>query len=521
MKRILIFFILVGITVGVLIGVSNHNDNNEEKVEKDNEIESNDYIDELTLSISEIDTLNPLRTKKLHISYILQLIYEPLFMYDDENQLTPVLADEWMRRDGLTWIIRIKDNIEWHDGEKLTAQDIEYTINTLINKEIESIYSANVQKVSSVEVVNEKDLIINLSEPEPYLISKLTFPIVSKKYFEGSGMLDENKSNKMLGTGPYKYVTEYDSSIILTSNEKWWKNENIKLKTINLNKYSTYSEEIKAFKSAEIDMILTNMYDWKEKFGFIGINSYKFENTEYEVLIPNTENKILADNSVRKAILYGINRANIVSTIYDENAVISDLPIMSYSKNTELNSEYNIETAKQILINGGWKQESKQWKKDGKTLKFTLLVSEDDKEKISVAEKIKQDLEEIDIKVTVKEVSNKEFISSIENNKFEVAIASLDIKSEYQIQDLVNTGSEHNYANYINIEMDNLIEELRKLEGTDYDEKFHEFKNMYKNELPYIGLYFKTNTILTNKSVKGEYKSTAYEPYKNINNFCK
>ena len=91
---------------------------------------------------------------------------------------------------------------------------------------------------------------------------------------------------------------------------------NAKLKTINLNKYSTYSEEIKAFKSAEIDMILTNMYDWKEKFGFIGINSYKFENTEYEVLIPNTENKILADNSVRKAILYGIEH------ISDTNNVI-------------------------------------------------------------------------------------------------------------------------------------------------------------------------------------------------------
>lgn len=521
MKRIWMFFILIGIIVGILIGVSNHNDDGTDTTNEDNEIESNEYIDELTLSLSEIDTLNPLRTKKSHISYILQLIYEPLFMYDDENQLGPVLADEWMKRDSLTWIIRIKDNIEWHNGEKLTAQDVAYTINVLINKEIESVYGTNVQKISSVEVINEKDLVVNLSEPEPHLISKLTFPIVSKKHFEGPGILDEDISNKMLGTGPYKYVTEYDSSIILTSNEKWWKNENIKLKTINLNKYSTYSEEIKAFKSAEIDMILTNMYDWKEKFGFIGINSYKFENTEYEVLIPNTENKILADNSVRKAILYGINRANIVSTIYDENAVISDLPIMSYSKNTELNAEYDIETAKQILMNGGWKQENGQWKKDGKTLKFTLLVSEDDKEKTSVSEKIKQDLEELGIKVTVKKVSNKEFISSIENNRFELAIASIDVKNEYQIQDLVSSGNKHNYANYIDTEMDNLIEELKRLEGTEYNEKFQEFKSIYKNELPYIGLYFKTNTILTNKSVKGEYKSTAYEPYKNINNFYK
>lgn len=514
MKRFWMFFIFVSIAVGILIGVSNYNDDNLEKNEEKILKEINSYIDELTLSLSEIDTLNPLETKNLHVSYILQLIYEPLFMYDDKNQIAPVLVENWMQRDELTWIIRLKENIEWHNGEKFTAQDVAYTINWLLNNE--SVYNSNVKNILNVESLDEKDLIINLKEAEPYLISKLTFPIISKKHFEGT-----NELNKMVGTGPYKYVTEYDSSIVLTSNEKWWKKENIKLKTINLKKYATYSEAIKAFKSAEIDMILTSMYDWKEKFGFIGVNSYKFENTEYEVLIPNIENKILSDKAVRKAILYGINRPNIVSTIYDENAVISDLPIMSYSKNAETNAEYDIETAKQILINGGWQQENGQWKKEGNTLKFTLIVSEKDKEKLLVSEKIKKDLEEINVKVTIKKVSEKDFISSIENNKFELAIASLDIKNEYQIQDLIDTGNEYNYANYIGIEMNKLIEELENSDGIEYDEKFKELKNMYKNDMPYIGLYFKVNTILTNKSVKGEYKSTAYEPYKNIINFCK
>lgn len=169
----------------------------------------------------------------------------------------------------------------------------------------------------------------------------------------------------------------------------------------------------------------------------------------------------------------------------------------------------------------GWKQVNSEWQKDGQTLKFTLLVPKNDEEKVAVAEKIKSDLSEINIKVTVKTVEKENFVNSIESNKFEIALASLDIKNEYQIQDLVSTGNEYNYANYINIEMDSLIDELRKVEDDEYDKKMQEFTNMYKNELPYIGLYFKTYTILTNKSVKGEYKSSAYEPYKNIYNFCK
>ena len=68
--------------------------------------------------------------------------------------------------------------------------------------------------------------------------------------------------------------------IVLTFNEEWWQEKESRLKNIHLKKYATYNEAIKAFKSSEIDMILTTMYDWKEKFGFIGVNSYKFESSQ-------------------------------------------------------------------------------------------------------------------------------------------------------------------------------------------------------------------------------------------------
>ncbi len=418
-----------------------------------------------------------------------------------------------MKRDELTWIIRIKENVLWHDQTMFTASDVKFTIDTLLLNEIDSIYNANVRNISSVDIMDEKTFSITLIEPDSYLISKLTFPIISANYIY-------NDTN-LMGTGPYKYLSENESLIVLVSNENWWKKENIKLKTIYLKKYATYNEAIKAFKSSEIDMMITNMYDWKEKFGFIGINAYQYENTEYELLIPNCENKILGDSSVRKAILYGTNRANIVSEVYDENAEISDIPIMSNSKYAETSTEYNPETAKQILINGGWTFNGELWEKDGTKLKFTLQVCEEDLEKISVAEKIKSDLSEIGINVTVKEITWEELKKSLETNKFEIILVSLDLKNEYQMQEITTIGSELNYANYLNVELDAIITELENAEGENYDSKFEEFKELYINELPYIGLYFKLDTILTNKSVKGEYKSTVYEPYRNIINFYK
>ena len=521
MKKILIFFIILGITIGVLNGINNKktdlNENVENTAQESIDIDSSS----MTLAISDIDTLNPLRTKKIHLNNVLKLVYEPLFSYDEENQLLPVLVEQWMKRDELTWIIRLRDDITWHNGERFTSIDVKYTIDVLLNDEIDSLYRANVTNISNIEIMDEKTIALTLIEPDAYALSKLTFPIISKNYFVGQDLNSESKSNILMGTGPYKYMTENDQEIILMYNEDWWKRESAKLKNINLKKYSTYSEAIKGFKSSEVDMIITNMYDWKEKFGFIGINSYQYENTEYEVLIPNAENKIFSDNAVRKALLYGINRANIVSTIYDDNVVISDLPIMSNSKYAETSVEYNPEIAKQILINGGWIQENNKWIKDNIILKFTLLVCNEDVEKMAVAEKIKGDLNEIGIQVTVKELNWEEVLKSLNGNKFELVLMSLDIKNEYQIQDMVQIGNLYNYANFINVELNEIIEELKKSEGDVYEEKMKEFKEKYINELPYIGLYFKTDAILTNKSVKGEYRSTIYEPYRNITNFYK
>lgn len=521
MKKVLIFFIILGICIGILNGMKNNNEESSNETENIESRQIEEKSSEITLALSDIDTLNPLRTSKVHLINALKLVYEGLFSYDEENQITPILADKWMKRDELTWVIRIREDVQWHNGEKFTASDVKYTMELLINNEIESIYKSNVENILSVQEMDEKTLEIVLKESDAYLPSKLTFPIVSKKYFDGQEIINENKSNALMGTGAYKYVTSNENLIILTCNENWWKKENTKLERINLRKYTTYSEAIKGFKSSEVDMIITNMYNWKEKFGFIGINSYQYENAEYELLIPNTENKIFSDNSVRKAILYGINRANIVSTVYDDNAVISDIPIMSNSKYAETSVEYDIEISKQILKNGGWTLDNNTWKKDGMTLKFTLLVCNEDTEKITVANKIKNDLKEISIQVDVKETSWNELVKALDDNKFELILMSIDVKNEYQMQEMVQIGNKYNYANFINIEINQKIEELKSSEEEEYEQQMKEFKEMYINELPYIGLYFKTNIILTNKSVKGEYKSTYYEPFKNIINFYK
>lgn len=519
MKKILIFLIILGIVIGIIVGISNNEKEVEEIVEEPTIIENT--IKELNLSLSEIDTINPLETKNRYVAYMLNLIYEPLFTFDYENQVEPSLAVKASPTNDKTWIIKLRENVKWHDGTPFTSEDVKYTINLISSGDIDSAYANNVKNISAIDIIDLTTLVISLNEDEPYLFSKLTFPIVPKNSFNGTN-LNNGAINELIGTGPYKYNSSSEKEIILENNNDWWQqDEEINLEKINIKLYPTYGEAIKGFKSSEVDLILTSMNDWKEKFGFIGINSYKFENSEYEVIIPNTKNVALGENAVRKAIQQAINRENIVEEIYNENAIIHDVPTITTSRYENKNIEYNIENAKQLLINAGWTQNKTEWIKNGKKLNFVLIVPKNDKEKLKVAERIKQDLKDLSINISISELTWDRFQTAIKNDKFDLALASIDIKNEYQIQDMVETDNEYNLANYTNPEVDTLISKLKSSAEETYTANLKEFNELYKAEMPYIGLYFKACNILTNKSVKGDYEATYINPYRNITTFCK
>ena len=521
MRRKLVKFILfVAVVCGLVTGIKNVNIEPTEIIEDNDFIETTNeiYIDELNLPLIEVDTLNPLRTQNSQVSNILKLIYEPLI----EN-IEYVLADEIVKMDSNTWIIKLKKNILWHGGETFSSDDVIFTFNTIKNNTL--IYSDNLSNVKETLKLDDNSIKIVLENPDDYFITKLNVPIIPEFYYKNDGFLNEEKSNKPIGTGPYKYSNiDTDGNMFLEFNTSWWKSDDVKLTKINLYKYATYGEAVKAFKSTEVDMIVTNMAEWKDKFGTIGLNFYSFENSEFEVIIPNCNNAVLSENSVRKAILYGINRENLINSTYDDNAVVSDVPIHTNSQNSINNAEYDVEKAKQILINASWIQNENGWQKeiDGKiyNLNFDLLVNSESKKKMEVAEKIKNDLSEIGININVKKVSKEKLIDSLTQDKFELVLSSMDIKNEVFIQEQVNANSVLNYANYNSNAMQKILKDMR-VDKNSYNENVNAFVQLYKNDLPYIGLYFKTSTILTNKSVKGNFEPTWSNYYRNITSFCK
>lgn len=524
MKRVFIFLVSVSLLLGLFLGIREYmlNRENMESVLNQN-VTDYTYVDELKLPLIEVDTLNPIFTKNRQVADTLNLIYEPLISYDSSNKLSPKLATEWAQKDDLSWIIKLRENVKWHSDKDFTSEDVIFTINIIFQNQ-ESTYFKNVENFENVEKLSDNSILIKLKQKDEYLPYKLVFPILPKYYlFEDINNIEKLK--RPIGTGTFKFkeISDDEFRTTLVYNYNWWNHSSNKLETIYLYEFGSYGEAIKAFKSSEIDIISTSMSSWKKKFGVIGINSYSYENANFETIIPNTQRPVLNESSVRRALLYAINRNNIINEVYEGNADTKDIMIHEYSwlYDKNINIEYSPEKAKQLLLNAGWNQTNAGWQKNinGRTitLKFEMLLKDSSEEHSKVAQKIKENLAEIGILLNIKKVPINTYKTNIEQGNFDLVLATIELQNEYDIVDLLKN---KNYSKYQNNEIDAILENLY-MNNVSIVETFKKLQNVYRNEVPYIGLYYKTDTLLTNKAVKGHITPTWYSTYHNIQNWCK
>ena len=199
-----IFLILILIVVLVVIyNKITSNDNisvaDEYVAIEDNTLISND----IRIGIIELDNMNPLLSNNKNVQDISRLIFDPLFTLTEEYKLEGMLAKEWSKIDDNTYIIKLKEDIVWQDGEKFDISDVIFTIDMLKKLETKSIYYYNVKDISMLQEIDEYTLKIQTNGNIPYFEYNFIFPIVSSKYFTEENFWNGDKNLKPIGTGKF------------------------------------------------------------------------------------------------------------------------------------------------------------------------------------------------------------------------------------------------------------------------------------------------------------------------------
>ena len=206
--------------------------------------EEPEYGGELVLPLTTIKSLNPLLNENVSYYHFNKLMFESLFEFDNEMNVKNILVEDYSLEDeGRIVNIKLRNDVFWHDGEKFTAEDVKFTIDTIKYAGNESAYgnlilsgvkpfgTSDVRHVIDVNISGDYSLQVIFDKSYSNALEILTFPIIPKHKFATGKNEKECYINALsqditpIGTGPYK-LDEYDKlkTIKLKVNENWWRN---------------------------------------------------------------------------------------------------------------------------------------------------------------------------------------------------------------------------------------------------------------------------------------------------------
>ncbi len=271
--------------------------------------------------IGEPRTINPLYALRDADRDISRLVFSGLFSYTGAGELIPDLAERYeISEDGKTYTVVLKDGLRWHDGERLSADDVEFTVRTAQNQQYKSPVRANWQGVS-VERVDERTVRFVLRVSYAPFIENLTLGILPKHLWETVGpeeMPLHELNLRPVGSGPYRFEDlkqNKDGSLVwmeLERNTRYHR-EGPYLKSITFHFFKTEDDILRAWRAGTI-----------ESFGPVSLRVAPSRGAAvlelgmpriFGIFFNAKKAPLLEDKALRAALNAAVDRAALAATV--------------------------------------------------------------------------------------------------------------------------------------------------------------------------------------------------------------
>lgn len=147
-------------------------------------------------------------------------------------------------------------------------------------------------------------------------------------------------------------------------------------------------------------------------------------------------------------------------------------------------------------------------------LKFNLVVNSSNNKRVEVAENIKKSLEMLGIKINIIKANDNTYWKYIENKNYDIILTG---KYTSFSPDLSSYFGENNLANYNNETVKNILEEISNItDEKKLKEKYSELIEKYKQDMPYVYLYYNRSTLICSSRLMGDIKPNKYNLFNNI-----
>jgi len=313
------------------------------------------------------------------------------------SSLVPDLTkDLKITEDGKVYEITLKDNVFWHDGEKLTANDVIFTIKTIQNPDFKSPLRANYLGIE-VQKINDYALSLKIKDPYSAFLERLeNLKIMPEHIWQNispQNFLLTNYNLKPVGSGPYQFkALKQDGSNVIVSLEltkfkNYFEKDSQKpyLSGVSFRFFKSEQDLVDAAKKGEIDGLSVaspsyfNLFD-KKTFNEISLSLPRY----FAIFFNSDKSRFLQDVKIRQALNYATNKAEIVQNIFSGRSQIVDSPMIPNVYGYEspaITYEFSLEKAQALLEKTGLQQ------KDGQWIQVTQTISTEFKSELKVGSK--------------------------------------------------------------------------------------------------------------------------------------
>lgn len=449
-------------------------------------------------------------------------IFETLVKYEEEGSgIKPCLATSWeASEDGLTWLFFLRQGVRFHDGTIFDAHAVEFNFQRWMNTDHpyhtgkfdywHYIFSGFPGLVRSVTALSDYTIKIVLAKPYAPFLNTLAMPAFGIASPDAIRTYGEDLSKHPVGTGPFCFSSwEENRCITLTANNNYWGRvpyiDELEFRVIPSSKDRL--EQLKQGTVHIIDGLSSDYVAVVEEDP--GLRLYLRPSFNVGYLSMNMQKTPFCMREVRLAICHAINKDRLVEEVFDDLAKTAKtlLPPLLWGYNDSIQPyEYDPVKAKQLLAEAGYPR----------GFNASLWVMEQPRpyfpKPYQVAEYIKEDLQQINIKVDIQVFNWENFLERIKNGEHEMALIGWigDNRDPDNFlytmlgSDNAQPGRSSNFSFYKDEEADCLLAQARQTSNLPFRiNLYRTLQEKIHYDVPVIPLVHTMPALAASSSVKG------------------
>jgi oligopeptide transport system substrate-binding protein len=483
---------------------------------------------------TEPPSLDPgLATDTTSANILLNLM-DPLVKLGDDLEPVANAAESWkVSEDGKTVTLTLRDDLKWTNGDKVTAQDFEYSWKRTVSPELAADYAyqfygiagaqeynncegrakcAELREAMGVDALDERTLQIELTSPQPWFIQQMahhSFLAVHRPTVERYGNQWTEAAN-IVTNGPFKLARwEHDSRIDLVKWNQWRNADGVELSRVNGRMISDGTTAVQAFEADEVDVTgsippeeLPRLKETPEYEQYPGLGTYY-----YGINVKN-----VPDVRQRRAMALAINRRQIIDNI----AQADQLPATGFTPSGMPGFD-TINPESPWLPEEGDLQRAKELMSQVENPKrnITLLLNDSPGHR-EIAIAIQAGWRELGLDVSIKQQEWAQFLEFIGPPPHRsVDVYRLGWIGDYvdamNFLELWTCDSGNNSTNYCNERYDALIERIRRGDVGTAEDRYDLYAEMEEilfgenGDVPIMPIYWYTYTQLEDTAIRETY----------------